>query len=289
MAASDNRSIQGLQAAALGVITLLVPAALTYVLTVIGTSRWDDAYKIPILATVSVIGLIVLLTLIVVIFQALGLADKTQALALPDGSIRALIAFSLIAIFGVVYVFIYTRMSRDPIQHLGPMPLLDAQHIQAMLKDAVLTPGPAGTATVNYHSDPTANDFAKQGFTALITLITSVISFYFGAATAISAAGSAPSGVTLVSFVAPPSIPAGQSGQGTVTLSGPAPAPGGATVQFTTTPVSGVVSVPASLLIPAGAATAHFNVTADASAQGKSATITAAYGKSSQSATVNVT
>jgi hypothetical protein len=287
MAATDNKWTRGLQAAALGVITLLVPVGLTILLGYIGKSPWDDAYKIPTLATVSVIGLIVLLTLIVVIFQTLGLADKTQALALPDGSIRAFIAFTLITIFAVVYVFVYTRMSHDPMQHMGPMSAADAQRVQAMLKDAVLTTDKAGT-TVNYRNDPTADDFAKLGFTALITLITTVVGFYFGAATAMSAAGSSPT-ATLASVAAPPSIPAGQVGPGTVALSGPAPTAGGATVQLACTPASGVVSIPSSVLIPAGTTTAHFNIAADPSAQGKPATITATYAGSSQNTTVNIT
>ena len=40
-----------------------------------------------------------------------GLSDKSQALALPEGSIRAVIALSLVIIFAILTVFLYGTLA----------------------------------------------------------------------------------------------------------------------------------------------------------------------------------
>src|SRR5205807_5805646 len=90
-------------------------------------------------------SLTILLTIMGVIFQQLGLADPRQALGLPEGSIRALIALFLLMTFVIVSIHLFEHVA-DP-------------------KSA---------------TNEAAERFIQQIFTALLTLVTAVSAFYFG-------------------------------------------------------------------------------------------------------------
>ena len=111
----------------------------------------EPLVRLPLLTLIGVIALLASITFVAVAFSALGLSDKSQALSLPEGSVRAVIALSLIVIFAVVTIYLYT--------------------------------------TIPAANQP-AQDFAKQLLVMLGTLITSVSGFYFGAQTAAAGAGS---------------------------------------------------------------------------------------------------
>jgi len=66
--------------------------------------------------------------------------------------------------------------------------------------------------------------------------------------------------LTALSF-SPTSVTAGSPSSGTVTLSGPAPAPGGAQIALSGNQPATVASVPASVTVPAGQSGANFTVT----------------------------
>ena len=62
------------------------------------------------LAIVVIVGTFVLLstlTVVAVVFSSLNMGDKNQALGLPEGSVRAIIALSLIIIFVIMAVFMF--------------------------------------------------------------------------------------------------------------------------------------------------------------------------------------
>jgi hypothetical protein len=103
----------------------------------------DNAISLPILAIAGVILLLATLALVSVAFALFELDDKNQALALPEGSIRAVIALSLIVLFAILSVYLYSTLLNKP----------------------------ADTPNV---------DFAKQLLVLVGTLVTSVAGFYFG-------------------------------------------------------------------------------------------------------------
>jgi hypothetical protein len=61
---------------------------------------------LPLLVVYGVVALLASLTVVAVVLAALNLSDPKGALGLPDGSVRALIALSLILIFTIVSVFL---------------------------------------------------------------------------------------------------------------------------------------------------------------------------------------
>jgi|GEM_PF-475013 len=99
-------------------------------------------------------------------------------------------------------------------------------------------------------------------------------------------ASSTPSPTTVSSLTLnPATVTAGNSSQGTVTLSGPAPA-GGAVVNLLSSNTT-VATVPPSVTVAAGATSATFTVTTSAVAASTSVTISATYG-STRTATLTV-
>ena len=152
------------------------------------------------LPTLAILGIMILfgaLSLISTIFQRLGLADKTEALALPPGSIRAAIALSLIVLFGLISIMLYQSVA-DPY----PITNLTQGQKEAMLRETgnrvmAVIPQSCGAAQC---SDITqlytvhlvqpqgkdSTDMAKQLLILVGTLMTSVTSFYFGSRTSIA-------------------------------------------------------------------------------------------------------
>lgn len=170
----------------------------------------------------GLVALLIVITIVATIFSLLGLADKDQAMALPEGSIRAVIALALLLLFAILTVFLYGSLQSPPSGSLtfqsraealafvgahmalpnlkmeqakgtGPAatpPTADKATDAANLKNSAPGAGSASAElyTVSWGANASADDFAKQLLTLLGTLVTSVVSFYFGAKTATSSA-----------------------------------------------------------------------------------------------------
>ena len=163
---------------------------------------------LPMLAIVGVLVLLLALALVAIAFHVFGLSDQRQALALPEGSVRAVIALSLIVLFAVVSIYLYvslsasggitqlngvTRSEKDGIAAKFANEKIDVLYV---LPNGVVNRDPksdkaAYTIGFRRTSNSTAEDLAKQLFVLIGTLVTAVSSFYFGAKTATSAKSSA--------------------------------------------------------------------------------------------------
>ena len=196
--------------------TFLLICALCSVFWLLMKLVGDDTRTLSLLAVGGVVVLIFMLTAVAMIFWILDLADKTQAMGLPEGSIRAVIALSLIVLFTILSVFLYQQISADgplnTIQNLSDTERAQfmrdhagAQDIQSALvkdkdgqpmvvkdKDGQVIKNADGTPRyfydVSYRGANTASqDFAKQLLVLLGTLMTAITSFYLGAGTVTSA------------------------------------------------------------------------------------------------------
>jgi hypothetical protein len=145
------------------VLQIIILIAVLLVGAILGASGWllitnpksgeNAAVVLPLLTIGGLLSLLIVLALVSVFFQTLGLANKEQALALPEGSVRAVIALGLIVLFAILAIYLYGSIS-----------------VRA-----------AGA------TNQVADDFAKQLLTIMGTLVTAVASFYFGANTVASA------------------------------------------------------------------------------------------------------
>jgi hypothetical protein len=147
---------------AVGLLCFLAFVLLFYMLT--GMLKLDDeAVRLPVLIITGVMALFATLALVAVTFSVAGLTDPNQALGLPEGSVRAAIALSLIVIFAITSIYLYSSLSKAP-------------------------PNSPGI------------DFAKQVFAVVATLMTSVASFYFASRASASAKAAAVSAPKLTSI-----------------------------------------------------------------------------------------
>ena len=69
--------------------------------------------SLPLLAIAGVIALLGALALVAIGFALMSMSDKTQALGLPSGSVRAVIALSLVVLFAILTVFLFSSLRTD--------------------------------------------------------------------------------------------------------------------------------------------------------------------------------
>ena len=158
----------------------------------------DGSGSLALLAIGGVVVLILLLTAVAMVFSILQLTNNTQAMGLPEGSIRAVIALSLIVLFAILSVFLYEGVSKGSLIVNNRVPETvriqiirehAAQDVQSVLLKDKSDDGKENLYDVSYRStNTTADDFAKQMLVLLGTLMTAVTSFYLGAGTATTAA-----------------------------------------------------------------------------------------------------
>ena len=85
-------------------------------------SNTNAQVTLPLLIVGGVLILLVALALVSIMFAFSGLANKEQALALPEGSVRAVLALGLVLVFAVVFDFLvrqHLEKRKDCIRH-GP-------------------------------------------------------------------------------------------------------------------------------------------------------------------------
>ena len=141
---------------------------------------------LPILAIVGVVLLLGTLALVSVAFSIFKLDDRSQALALPEGSIRAVIALSLIILFAIVTVYFYGTLSATGVSTVTGLSAEQRDSFVGSFRDkdqvVAVTPRTGdGPFTVYFRQGGNAAgvDFSKQVFVLIGTLVTAVASFYF--------------------------------------------------------------------------------------------------------------
>jgi len=167
-------------------------------------------FYLSILLVLSVILLLVFLTFTTVIFKYLGLTDRSQSLGLPEGSIRAVIALSLILIFMTSSILLYEEVEK----HSGPVvynctnitldqidviPKNEIVYIQQSLVQNNTTLFNVGRTM---EKSSAAEDIAKQIITTVSTLVVAVAGFYFGSK-AVGGSGGVVSAVPVIRSINP--------------------------------------------------------------------------------------
>jgi hypothetical protein len=183
----------------------------------------EEAMALSAVVLTGLFLIVVLMAAPVIVYQVLGLSESQQALALPEGSIRALLALSLVLVFVCLAGFLYNEVN-NPITQTGAVEHITDARITELKAEFVVVYEPAkndkneqlyepkkdanGAPVVaddktpvydttkplynaTYYTKRTkdADDFAKQIFTTLATIFVSVISFYFGSSATSSGVG----------------------------------------------------------------------------------------------------
>ena len=206
----------------------LVAIALLAAIIGFGLLAWgQQTDSLPIIITGCVISLIAAVMFMVIVFSFHDLEDRTQALGLPEGSVRALIALMLLVIFAVFASAFFSKLSETGGGTTGTSGTPSATGTDATgtsgtggtaattettgttdptdTTGTTQTLGTAGTTTTtgttgttdtaatttdtaarNTNAGTTVSvtpsnlDFARQIIAIIGTLLTAVISFYFG-------------------------------------------------------------------------------------------------------------
>lgn len=140
-----------------GLITISVTFGVTLLYLAVTAQFLEDKIdevRLPILIVAAVIGLLGAIAFVVVAFSLYKLIDPREALGLPPGSVRALLALLLLVIFASMTVFFFGALRNTP-------------------------PNVENGA---------AADIAKQVLTILGTLLAAVSGFYFGTTSTTNAA-----------------------------------------------------------------------------------------------------
>jgi hypothetical protein len=141
-----------------------------------------------------------------VLLQTLGLGNRREALGMPEGSIRALIAMSLILIFAIIGVSVFKAGSNGTTYSSTD---ISQQQVDSLARDEVLqiarvSPAPGGeqrfNVTIRASLPTTAKDFGLQLLTTVSTLVVAVSGFYFGSKSVAQATKSVRGGQTASSL-----------------------------------------------------------------------------------------
>jgi len=144
-----------------------------------------------ILAALMVLGVVALLLALsstAIVFDSVGLSDSKQALGLPEGSMQAVIAFSLILIFmisslflfyqveqwGRDKVFVYNNISQELLDDIPEEEIVAISPVQKNNETVF------NVSRLVKISNETSEDLAKQIITTVSTLAVAVAGFYFG-------------------------------------------------------------------------------------------------------------
>src|SRR5262245_49546965 len=97
--------ILGVIAGLFALLTLGASIVVPYLVLNRATNKLPNL-EVPLLALSGFIGIFACVALLVLAFNAMNLADSKQALGMPEGSVRALIAIFLIVTLGMAALFL---------------------------------------------------------------------------------------------------------------------------------------------------------------------------------------
>lgn len=147
----------------------------------------SSSQTIVILLVAGFVSVTLLLYLGTIVLRAAGLTTKEEALGMPEGSIRALIAMSLILMFAIIGVTVlYAGMGGEQTQSNGITSaqierLENVQIIAISVVDPAASPGSERfNVTSRTELSQAGHDFGLQLLTTVSTLVVAVAGFYFG-------------------------------------------------------------------------------------------------------------
>jgi hypothetical protein len=155
----------GMCLAILVAVLVLMLVMLIYILARV------NALYLPFAVVFAIAATVITLTIAATIFKELNLTSDREALGLPKGTIRAIIALSLIVIFAIMIIF--TQYQLRPTWEEFPF------NANVVYPNGTIVNYPNGTAILKQPSEA-QKDFSLQTLTTISTLVVAIVGFYFG-------------------------------------------------------------------------------------------------------------
>jgi amino acid transporter len=173
-----------------GVLVVLVLGAAVVLLGQLaqtGNDGPEAALSLVFVATAVVLILVV--CTLTIVFKRLQLTDAQEAMGLPKGSVRSVIALLLIMLFFIAAIFLFHSTKVEPTEARQLTGITSEQFAKLPADEMVnvATRTVAGATVYDVTLAPvntnttTSDDLAKQLVTTVATLVTAVAAFYFGA------------------------------------------------------------------------------------------------------------
>jgi hypothetical protein len=151
----------------LGISSLLI------FLIAFGAVNIQSAYALPLILIFGVIDVFIVLTIAGKIFVNIDYGCREEALGLPEGSVRALIALSLIIIFAIMAIYMFNSL----------IPQNNIFLVKAG-QTFIFPNGSSTTPTIDtfvfLEPSQAQRDFSSQTLTTVSTLVVALAGFYFG-------------------------------------------------------------------------------------------------------------
>lgn len=170
----------------LGGIVVMMAATVLLIVVAVGQLNTDNVFRpeiaLPLVVITGVIALLGTLAIAAATFGIFDMADKSQALGLPAGSVQAVIALSLILIFAVVALYASSASTTKTFESTG----LSAAEYKALPPGEVVAShrvkeeGETTYTVVRSVEDANAQNINTQLLTTVSTLVVAVAGFYFG-------------------------------------------------------------------------------------------------------------
>jgi hypothetical protein len=170
-------------------IAILAAAVVAFAALILLPERFDEGPgTIVILLVAGLVALTLLLYLGTIVHRTAGVGTRKSALGMPEGSIRALIALSLVLMFAIIGVTVlYAGMGSQEEKVSSGITAAQIENLENVQIVAIEVVDPAaspGTETYNVTVRPeiseAGHDFGLQLLTTVSTLVVAVAGFYFG-------------------------------------------------------------------------------------------------------------
>jgi len=169
---------------------VLVGAVIYGFITLYGKDGPSKGLEGVVMLVAGFVTVALLLYLGTLVLRALDMGAPGEALGMPEGSIRALIAMSLILIFAIIGIQVFAAGSAGSELVSTGLTQLQIDALRAdgaiVVSQTLLTPVPAPPAEALYDvttrtvMTQEAHDFGLQLMTTVSTLVVAVAGFYFG-------------------------------------------------------------------------------------------------------------